>query len=512
VTIGQDDDQGLRAQAPHRINTRARVGAIGLIGLVALAFACAPSVLTPVEPGAAPARLSAAATQPAAAPVAAQAPAAESKPATASQLAADLRIAASEFVFDQPTLQVEPGQKVHLSLDNRGAIQHNLHVQGSNVALEANPGQVVQGDFTFDKAGTYEFFCSIPGHKDAGMKGKLIVGNAQAAHADHAASSEPVSQPAAAAQPLPEGLTRLPQPQVAPPVDRREPALVKVDLETREVTALLDDGVAYRFWTFNGSVPGPMIRVRQGDTVELTLKNAPGTQLTHSINLHAVNGPGGGSVDTQVVPGDSSTIRFQTLHPGVYVYHCMTPMVGQHVANGMYGMIVVEPPDGLPKVDREFYIMQGDFYLQGDRGQKGQREFSLDKLFQEDPEYVVYNGSVGSMTGERALHANVGETVRFFFGVGGPNKDSAFHVVGESFDVLHPEGSNEWLTDVQTTLVPPGGATMAEMKLSVPGHYMVEDHHITRLQKGAMADFQVDGEQNPDVFEHLAAARPTGQP
>ena len=176
------------------------------------------------------------------------------------------------------------------------------------------------------------------------------------------------------------------------------------------------------------------------------------------------------------MPGDSSTIRFQALHPGVYVYHCMTPMVGQHVANGMYGMIVVEPPDGLPKVDREYYIMQGDFYLQGDRGQKGLRAFSLDKLFQEDPEYIVYNGSVGAMTGERALHANVGDTVRFFFGVGGPNKDSAFHVVGGSFDVLHPEGAAEWLTDVQTTLVPPGGATMAEMKLSVPGHYMIEDH------------------------------------
>jgi nitrite reductase (NO-forming) len=183
----------------------------------------------------------------------------------------------------------------------------------------------------------------------------------------------------------------------------------------------------------------------------------------------------------------------------------MTPMVGQHVANGMYGMIVVEPPEGLPKVDREFYIMQGDFYLKGQRGEQGLREFSLDKLYQEDPEYIVYNGSVGSLTGERALRAKVGETVRFFFGVGGPNKDSAFHVVGEGFDVLHPEGATEALTNVQTTLVPPGGATMAEMKLTVPGHYMVEDHHITRLEKGAMAQLEVEGDANPDVFEHVQA-------
>jgi nitrite reductase (NO-forming) len=224
---------------------------------------------------------------------------------------------------------------------------------------------------------------------------------------------------------------------------------------------------------------------------------------THSINLHAVNGPGGGSVDTQVAPGEQSTIRFKALHPGVYVYHCMTPMVGQHVANGMYGMIVVEPPEGLPPVDREYYLMQGDFYLQGERGQKGLRELSTDKLLAENPDYVVFNGSVGSLMDEHSLTARVGETVRFFFGVGGPNKESAFHVVGESFDRVHPEGSAEALTDVQTTTVPPGGATMVEMMLSVPGHYMIEDHHVARIEKGAMAHLEVEGDPNRDVFEHL---------
>ena len=494
MTTGHDSEHTPGAQAPHRFGTRGRAGAIGLIGLVALAFACAPSVLTSSSPGAPGARV---------APVAAL---------EAAKPTPELRLTASEFAFDQPTLRLDPGQHVHLSLQNRGVIQHNLHVEGSSATLQADPGTTAQGDFSFDRPGTYEFFCSIPGHKEAGMTGKLIVGNATAGHTEHTAEAHPPTT--AVVQPLPEGVTRLPQPQVAPPIERRETAVVKVDLETREVTALLADGVAYRFWTFNGTVPGPMIRVRQGDTVELTLNNSPGTSLTHSINLHAVNGPGGGSVDTQVVPGQASTIRFQALHPGVYVYHCMTPMVGQHVANGMYGMIVVEPPDGLPKVDREFYLMQGDFYLQGERGQQGLREFSLDKLFQEDPEYVVFNGSVGSLTGERALRARVGETVRFFFGVGGPNKDSAFHVVGESFDRLYPEGARESLTDVQTTLVPPGGATMAEMKLSVPGHYMVEDHHITRLEKGAMANFEVEGDSNPAVFEHigLVSGTPAREP
>jgi nitrite reductase (NO-forming) len=487
MTGNQPNDTSQVSSETVRFHARARVGAVALIGIVAFAFACVPSAMTPAVPATGPAR-----------------PAAPS--ASVQRARADLRVTATEFAFSRPTLQVEPGQAVHLTLENRGSIEHNLHVDGSSAALDARAGQSAAADLSFDQPGEFTFFCSIPGHKEAGMQGKLIVRNADAAaESEHADHSTQTSSPDAAVQPLPDGLTRLPQPEVAPPIERREPAVVKGDLETREVTALLAEGVAYRFWTFNGTVPGPMVRVRQGDTVELSLHNAEGTSLTHSINLHAVNGPGGGSVDTQVAPGDASTIRFQALHPGVYVYHCMTPMVGQHVANGMYGMIVVEPPEGLPKVDREFYIMQGDVYLKGDRGQKGLREFSLDKLFQEDPEYVIYNGSVGSLTGSRTLRARVGETVRFFFGVGGPNKDSAFHVVGGSFDTLHPEGAAEALTDIQTTLVPPGGATMASMKLSVPGHYMIEDHHITRLEKGAMANFEVEGEQNPAVFEHVQA-------
>jgi nitrite reductase (NO-forming) len=417
---------------------------------------------------------------------------------------------ASEFAFDQPTLRAMPGQRLTITLENRGTIEHNLTVQAAGETVVAKPGQSTSADFTFAQPGTYEFLCSIPGHKEAGMRGSLIVGDDAGpttdAHADHGGqtSDTTASHSLTAGQPLPPGLSRLPQAQVPLRVSRTEPALVKVDLETTQVTALLADGVAYNFWTFNGTVPGPMIRVRQGDTVELTLRNSPEMPVTHSINLHAVNGPGGGSVDTQVAPGDESTIRFKALHPGVYVYHCMTPMVSQHVANGMYGMIVVEPPEGWPKVDREFYLMQGDFYLQGDRAQHGLHDLSLDKLLDEAPDYVVYNGSVGSFTGDNALKAKVGETIRFFFGVGGPNKDSAFHVVGESFDRVHPEGSAEVLTDVQTTLVPPGGATMVEMKLSVPGHYMIEDHHVSRLEKGAMAHLEVEGDANNALFEHVS--------
>jgi nitrite reductase (NO-forming) len=328
-----------------------------------------------------------------------------------------------------------------------------------------------------------------------------LLGGALPAQVERQAALRPLAEPIAvsAAGPALSTLIRLPQPVVtSSPAAGGGPSLVHVDLETRELTGLLADGVGYNFWTFNGSVPGPLIRARQGDTIEIALTNAADSLHAHSINLHAATGPGGGASVSQIGPAGHATFRFQALHPGVYVYHCMTPMVGQHVANGMYGLVVVEPPGGLRPVDHEFYLMQGDFYPTLDGGPI--EPLDVTKLLHEQPEYVVFNGSVGSLVGDTALHARVGETVRIFFGVGGPNLDSSFHIVGESFDRLWQEGAEEFVTNVQTTLVPPGGATMVEVRLDVPGAYMIEDHHIARLEKGAWAHFVVDGPEAPDVF------------
>lgn len=246
-----------------------------------------------------------------------------------------------------------------------------------------------------------------------------------------------------------------------------------------------------------------MIRVRQGDTVELTLRNSAQSLATHSIDLHAVTGQGGGAAFTQIAPGTDATFKFKALNPGVYVFHCATPMVAHHISNGMYGLIVVEPPGGLAPVDREYYIMESDIYLNGNRAQPGHQEFAVEKMLEETPTYVVFNGSVGSLTGKNALKAKAGERIRIFFGVGGPNLTSSFHVIGEIFDRVYAEGASEFNTNVQTTMVTAGGATVVEFTTEVPGTLTIVDHSLGRLEKGAAGQIVVEGDPRPEIFQSI---------
>jgi nitrite reductase (NO-forming) len=322
------------------------------------------------------------------------------------------------------------------------------------------------------------------------------------------AQSKPVAiEQKADRAPVPANLQRLPNPELAPPVPNRAPQTIKTEIESREVKALMDDGVGFEFWTYGGTVPGPMLRVRLGDTVELTFKNAADSKVTHSIDLHGTTGPGGGATVTQAAPGESAIFRFKAINPGVYVYHCATPVVAHHIANGMYGLIVVEPEGGYPKVDREFYVMQGEFYLDGERDEPGMHDFVMKDMLNEEPSHVVFNGSVGALMGDRALTAKVGETVRIFFGVGGPNLTSSFHVIGEIFDKVYKEGSTDFLRNIQTTLVPTGGSVVVEFKLEVPGNYILVDHSLGRLFKGGGGIIKVDGPANPDIFESIKLPR-----
>lgn len=283
-------------------------------------------------------------------------------------------------------------------------------------------------------------------------------------------------------------------PDVPPPITRRYPTKVIVRLETQELKQRIADGVEYTFWTFGGQVPGKFIRVRQGDLVEFHLNNRPDSRMPHNIDLHAVTGPGGGAAASFTAPGHSSVFSFTALNPGLYVYHCATAPVGMHVANGMYGLILVEPKQGLPKVDREYYVMQSEFYTAGSYGEAGHQPFSMEKALAEDADYVLFNGSVGALMGDRALKAKVGETVRLFVGNGGPNLVSSFHVIGEIFDRVYAEAGGQASTDIQTTLIPAGGAAIVDFAIQVPGTYILVDHSIFRaFNKGALAQLRVEG-------------------
>jgi len=286
------------------------------------------------------------------------------------------------------------------------------------------------------------------------------------------------------------------------PVGDRGPETVKVEIETIELEGQLADGSTYEYWTFDGQVPGPMLRARVGDEVELTLKNPQDSRAPHSIDLHAVTGPGGGATLTQIQPGEQATFSFKALKPGLYVYHCATPMVSQHIANGMYGMILVEPEGGLPPVDREYYVMQGEIYTAQPYGQDGEQKFDVNKMLDEDAEYLVFNGAEGALTEEHAMQAEVGDTVRIYFGVGGPNYTSSFHVIGEIFDRVYDKASltTDPISDVQTTLVPPGGATVVEFDLDVPGTFILVDHALSRMERGLAGHLVVEGPENPDIF------------
>nr|WP_101133022.1 copper-containing nitrite reductase [Neisseria meningitidis] len=330
---------------------------------------------------------------------------------------------------------------------------------------------------------------------------------AQAPAETPAASAEAASSAAQTAAETPAG--ELPvidavtthAPEVPPAIDRDYPAKVRVKMETVEKTMKMDDGVEYHYWTFDGDVPGRMIRVREGDTVEVEFSNNPSSTVPHNVDFHAATGQGGGAAATFTAPGRTSTFSFKALQPGLYIYHCAVAPVGMHIANGMYGLILVEPKEGLPKVDKEFYIVQGDFYTKGKKGAQGLQPFDMDKAVAEQPEYVVFNGHVGSIAGDNALKAKAGETVRMYVGNGGPNLVSSFHVIGEIFDKVYVEGGKLINENVQSTIVPAGGSAIVEFKVDIPGSYTLVDHSIFRaFNKGALGQLKVEGAENPEIM------------
>lgn len=385
-----------------------------------------------------------------------------------------------------PVLTAAEGQVVQITLINGEGAEHDIAFPDQDARSPRVTGKGASTTLAFRaaKAGDFLYFCSVPGHRLAGMEGQFIV------------TPQPPAQTVVEAD-ISREPTDLPK-----PIGKREPQTVRVDLLSVEVEGRLAEATTFGYWTFNGKVPGPFIRVRVGDTIDIHLKNAAESSMIHSVDFHAATGPGGGAASLQVDPGQEKSMTWKALTPGLYVYHCATPMVAEHIANGMYGLILVEPEGGLPPVDHEFYVMQGEIYTDQPFGQHGSQEFSVEKLLNERPEYFVFNGSVGALSKLHPLEAKVGETVRIFFGVGGPSFTSSFHVIGEIFDKVYAFGGleSEPLRGIQTVTVPPGGAVITEFKLDVPGNYTLVDHALARAERGLAGILHVEGPPNPDIY------------
>ncbi|WP_442753440.1 multicopper oxidase domain-containing protein [Methylocystis sp. JAN1] len=390
-----------------------------------------------------------------------------------------------------PDLVFHQGERAQINLVNGEGAEHDIVIEFYDVRSNHVVGKGASSTTSFvaDKTGSFPYYCSVPGHRDAGMLGRVKV------------------------EPGPRGKIALIAPDVSrdpsdlpPPIHMRPPRKLRVDLTTIEMQGRLDDKTKYPFWTFNGKIPGPFIRARVGDTLEVHMNNAPSSVLAHSVDFHGAIAPGGGAQDTQAYPGEEKTFTFKALVPGLFVYHCATPSAADHVANGMYGLLLIEPEGGLPEVDREFYVMQGELYTTKPFGTEGQQEADYERLMAERPSYFVFNGAVGALTKEHPLRAAPGESVRIFFGVGGPNFGSSFHVIGQIFNrVREGAGLAARLRDEQTVAVPPGGAAVFELDLNRAGHYVLVDHALSRMELGLVGDLIVEG---PDQDAQIHERRP----
>lgn len=280
-----------------------------------------------------------------------------------------------------------------------------------------------------------------------------------------------------------------------------EDGVVEVNLTTKEVIAEMADGTTINYWTFDGTVPSPFIRVRVGDTVHVTIHNDKTSLHPHNVDFHAVTGPGGGAAATIVAPGESKDFTFKALNAGLFIYHCAFGNPGLHMTHGMYGLILVEPEGGLPPVDKEFYVVQGEFYSEGGLGRKGLQLFDTQAYLDGKPQYVVFNGKTGALM--ENMTANVGDTVRMYVGNGGVNLVSSFHVIGEIFDRVYREGDlvTPPAEGLQTTLIPAGGAVMVEFQVNYPGNFVLVDHALARVDRGAWGVLHVEGEADPSIYD-----------
>ncbi|CAH1203883.1 Copper-containing nitrite reductase [Paenibacillus plantiphilus] len=284
---------------------------------------------------------------------------------------------------------------------------------------------------------------------------------------------------------------RINQPPVQP-IITREGQAVHIEMTAQVTDVEISKGVFYNAWTFNGTVPGPILRVKEGDTIHFTLRNMD-PEVPHSMDFHAVHAaPSKKFID--IMPGEQGTFSYPANTPGVFMYHCGTKPVLAHIANGMYGVIIVEPKDGYPsdkEIDREYTIVQSEWY----------KEKDFEDFMNGEPEYVVFNGNDFTLS-EQPLLAKVGDTVRLYVNNVGPNEVSSFHIVGTIMDRVYIDGNpRNVLYGMQTVLLPASGGAIVEFTVTEEGDYPIVTHQFDHASKGAVAILRVtaDGLDNGEA-------------
>ncbi|WP_166244426.1 multicopper oxidase domain-containing protein [Paenibacillus turpanensis] len=275
--------------------------------------------------------------------------------------------------------------------------------------------------------------------------------------------------------------TRLNQPAV-PPIMKRNGNQVSIEMTAQITNIEISKGETYNAWTFNGTVPGPVLRIKEGDVLTFTLKNKD-PNLAHSMDFHAVHAaPSAKFIDVQ--PNEQGTFTYPANTPGVFMYHCGTKPVLAHIANGMYGMIIVEPKNGYPTdpmVDREYTLVQSEWY----------EEHDYEQFLNGEPEYVVFNGTDFELM-EKPLLAKVGDIVRLYISNAGPNEVSSFHVVGTTMDAVYIDGNpSNVLKGLQTVLLPASGGAVVEFTVTEEGDYPIVTHQFDHASKGAVGILRV---------------------
>jgi len=432
-------------------------------------------------------------TYPPANPAAAQAsPAAGASAAPAAatgEVLGTLKITAVDLGFTPKDLEVAKAGTYEIQLANTGAILHDITFADGSKAV-AGAGQSAGVNVNVP-AGGLTFICSVPGHAEAGMKGAITVKGqtATSAGADDHGGPAPVSD----TQPDPN----------APPYklfDAAAPKLLSgtthdIDLVIEEKLMTVAKGFVQAVWTFGGTVPGPVIRVKVGDTIRIHLKNPATSKLAHSVDFHSSQVAWNDEM-TSIDPGKEKVYEWKADYAGVWMYHCGTSPALHHIANGMYGMVIVEPREGLKPVDAEFALVQSEWYL-GPQGQP----VSLTKAAAPAPapDYVVFNG-VASQYLDNPLPVKTGGTVRVFVLNAGPSVDSSFHVVGTIFNTVVKEGmqllpNNPGQYGSQAVDLSPAQGAFVEFVMPEDGLYPIVTHAFNFVGRGALGLFKAgDGD------------------